>query len=138
ILIWLAAVCHLIGMVLASRQPMAIRWPEPWLAGAYAGAVTLGGVVVLETLAGGIPPFFIQGEGGTPLRQIVLGSAIAMFVLTAVLLKSNRGATLSEFQHWYVLALLLIAIGLFGVMIQSAVGSALGWTGRLAQYLGGV
>ena len=137
ILIWLAAVCHLVGMILAPWQRTAPRWPELWLAVAYAGALTLGMVVVLETLAGVIPAFFIQGEGGTPLRQIVLGSAIIMFVLTAVLLKGKPRGTLSGFQDWYALALLLIAVGLFGVMIQSAVGSALGWTGRIAQNLGG-
>jgi hypothetical protein len=52
ILIWLAAVCHLMGMVLASRQPMTIRWPEPWLAGAYASAVTLGGASWRPSRAG--------------------------------------------------------------------------------------
>ncbi len=29
-----------------------------------------------------------------------------------------------------------MAVGLFGVMVQSTVGSLLGWTGRIAQYLG--
>lgn len=138
ILVWLAATCHVAGAVLAPWQRTAPRWPEPWLAGIYAGALTLGAVVVLEALADGISAFFIQGQGGTPLRQVVLGSASAMFVLTAVLLKRNGRGTLSGFQDWYALALLLIAVGLFGVMIQSSVGSLLGWTGRVAQYLGGV
>jgi PAS domain S-box-containing protein len=136
ILIWLAAFCHVVGVIFLPWQRTAPRWPKLWLAGTCAGALTLGMVVVLESLSGGIPTFFIQGEGGTPLRQIVLGSAIAMFVLTAILLKGKPRGTLSGFQDWYALALLLIAVGLFGVMIQSAVGSALGWTGRIAQNLG--
>lgn len=136
-LIWLSAAFHLAGLVLAPRQ-RAVRWPEPWLAGAYAGAATLGTVVVVATLAGGMPTFFVQGEGGTLFRQIVLGSAIAMFVLAAILLKGNRGHPSSAFRNWYALALLLIAVGLFGVMIQSSVGSPVGWVGRIAQYLGGV
>ncbi len=136
-LIWLAAACHAAGVVLVPPQ-RAVRWPEPWLAGAYAGAVTLGTAIVLETLAGGMPTFFVQGEGGTLLRQVVLGSAVAMFVLTTFLLKVNRRDSPSAFRDWYTLALLLIAVGLFGVMIQSNFGSALGWAGRIAQYLGGV
>lgn len=135
-LIWLSAACHLAGLVLAPWQ-RAVRWPEPWLAGAYAGAATLGVAVVLETLVGEMPTFFIQGEGGTPLRQIVLGSAIAMFVLAAILLKGNRSNPSSAFRNWYALALSLIAAGLFGVMVQSSVGSPVGWAGRIAQYLGG-
>ena len=138
LLVWLAALCHTAGVILAPWQRTAPRWPELWLAGAYAGALTLVAVVVLETLAGAIPTFFIQGQGGTLLRQLVLGSTVALFLLTAILLKRNPHATPSAFQDWYALALLLIAVGLFGVMIQSAVGSALGWTGRIAQYLGGV
>ena len=135
-LIWLSAACHLAGLVLAPWQ-RAVRWPEPWLAGAYAGAATLGVAVVLETLVGEMPTFFIQGEGGTLLRQIVLGSAIAMFVLAAILLKGNRSNPSSAFRNWYALALSLIAAGLFGVMVQSSVGSPVGWAGRIAQYLGG-
>ncbi|MDS4022811.1 MAG: PAS domain S-box protein [Candidatus Competibacter sp.] len=137
-LIWLAAASHVAGMTLARRQRTAVRWPELWLAGTYVGAMTLGAIIVLEAVSGEIPPFFIQGQGGTPLRQFVLASAIVMFVLTAILLKKNRLGTPSTFQDWYALALLLVAVGLFGVMIQSAVGSALGWTGRIAQNLGGV
>ncbi len=136
-LIWLAAACHLAGLVLVSSQ-RTVRWPEPWLAATYAGAVTLGTAIVLETLAGGMPTFFVQGEGGTLLRQLVLGSAVVMFVLTALLLKMNRHDSPSAFRDWYALALILIAVGLFGVMIQSSVGSALGWIGRIAQYLAGI
>jgi diguanylate cyclase (GGDEF)-like protein/PAS domain S-box-containing protein len=136
VLIGLAAVCHFAGTAFAPWPRSALRWPQAWLAGAYAGVLTLMVVVVLATLSGAMPAFFIQGEGGTPLRQIVLGSAVALFVLTAILLLRNPGGTRSAFQYGYALALLLIAVGLFGVLIQSNVGSALGWTGRFAQYLG--
>jgi PAS domain S-box-containing protein len=136
ILIGLAAVCHLAGVAFAHWLRPTLRWPEMWLAGAYAGVLTLIVVLVLATLSGGIPVFFIQGEGGTPLRQIVLGWAVALFVLTAILLMRNPGGTRSAFQYWYALALLLIAIGSFGVMMQSNLGGPLGWTGRFAQYLG--
>jgi len=136
ILVWLAAGCHATGVILFPPQ-RAVRWPEPWLAGAYAGTVTVGTVVVLETLTGAIPLFFVQGEGGTDLRQFVLGSAIVLFALTAVLLKMKRPELFSAFRDWYALALLLIAVGLFATMIQLSVGSLVGWTGRIAQYLGG-
>jgi PAS domain S-box-containing protein len=43
----------------------------------------------------------------------------------------------SRFFYWYGLGLALLAVGLIGVMAQSVVGSVLGWTGRIAQFLGG-
>jgi diguanylate cyclase (GGDEF)-like protein/PAS domain S-box-containing protein len=136
LLIWLAAVCHWAGVLLITRQRAVSRWPELWLAGTYAGALAMVVIVVLATLSGGIPAFFIQGEGGTTLRQIVLGSAIGLFVWAAIILKGDRRETSSLFQYGYALGLLLIAVGLFGVMIMTVVGSALSWTGRIAQCLG--
>jgi PAS domain S-box-containing protein len=136
-LIWLAAACHLAGVLLAPRQRAVVRWPEPWLAGGYIGTLLAVTAVVLTALSGKMPTFFVQGEGGTLLRQIVLGSAIIMFVSTAILLRGGNGRGVSStFRYWYALALLLMAVGLFGVMVQSTVGSLLGWTGRIAQYLG--
>ena len=136
-LIWLAAACHLAGTLLAPRQRAGARWPEPWLVGGYIGTLLAVTAVVLTTLSGNMPTFFVQGGGGTLLRQIVLGSAIIMFVSTAMLLRGGDGRGVSStFRYWYALALLLMAVGLFGVMVQSTVGSALGWTGRIAQYLG--
>jgi PAS domain-containing protein len=42
------------------------------------------------------------------------------------------------FTSWYALALLLLAVGLFGVMIQLSLGCVVNWLGRTAQWLGGV
>ncbi|HVO45274.1 MAG TPA: PAS domain S-box protein, partial [Steroidobacteraceae bacterium] len=96
------------------------------------------GLVAIFTLARWTPVFFVQGQGGTPLRQFVLGAAIAVFLVTAVLLRVTHRRSSSTFVYWYALALGLLAIGLFGVLIQTSAGSLLGWTGRATQYLGGV
>ena len=50
---------------------------------------------------------------------------------------ANRPSS-SSFAHWYVLALLLIAVGLFGMMLQSSRNSLLNWTCRAMQYLSGI
>jgi diguanylate cyclase (GGDEF)-like protein/PAS domain S-box-containing protein len=42
----------------------------------------------------------------------------------------------TSFAWWFGLALWLIALGLACVLVQESVGSALGWTGRAAQYMG--
>jgi PAS domain S-box-containing protein len=89
-------------------------------------------------MAGRVPPFFVQGQGGTLLRQAVVLAAISGFVLTAAVFRIAHRRAFSPFARWYTLALILIATGLFGVLLQSTFGSVLNWTARAAQYLGGI
>jgi PAS domain S-box-containing protein len=68
----------------------------------------------------------------------VLGSALLMFVLTAGLLWEGNHQTKSPFTYWYTLTLLLIAVSVSGMMIQSSRDSLLNWTCRITQYLSGI
>jgi PAS domain S-box-containing protein len=135
---WLSALCHLMGVFLSLRTKRALSPTAVWLPAAYTLAASVVPLVAWFTLAGWMPTFFIQGQGGTPLRQLVLGSAIAMFGLTVFLLAVTNRRPWSPFAYWYALALVLIASGLFGVMLQSSVASILGWTGRGTQFLSGI
>ena len=59
-----------------------------------------------------------RARGARLVRYCVLISAIAMFVLSAGLLHAGQRAARPPFTSWYALALLLLAVGLFGIMIQ--------------------
>ncbi len=72
------------------------------------------------------------------MRYCVLISAIAMFVLSAGLLLAGQREARAPFTSWYALAMLLLAVGLFGIMIQLSFGSVVNWLGRTAQWLGGL
>ncbi len=135
---WLSALCHLVGAGLSRRPRRIIHAAGLWLAIGYTAAVGGLAVVTLSTLSGWMPTFFLQGLGGTPVRQFVLGWAVIMFALTAPLLLKGRNRSWSPFTYWYALALLLIAAGLFGVMVEPSMGSISSWVGRAAQYLGGL
>ena len=111
---------------------------ELWLGAAYTGTLGVLTLVTLAALHGYTPTFFVQGAGGTPVRQLVLGSAIVMFLFAAGLPKVASRRPLSAFLYWYTLALGLIAVGLFGIMIESVYASLLSWTGLTAQFLSGV
>jgi hypothetical protein len=137
-LVWLAALCHLSGVVLSRKRYRAMRMPGLALALAYACTLCLAWLVDVLTMEGMTPLFFVQGHGGTPVRQFVIGSAIVLFGVTAAeLWRANRPSP-SAFVQWYAAALLLVAVGLLGVLIQPVLGGALSWTGRAAQYLGGI
>src|SRR5262249_16751370 len=98
---------------------------------------TLGavGLVALVALHRYTPTFFVPGEGGTPVRQLVLGSSAGMFAVTAFLTLARM--EWSAFAYWYALALLAIAVGLLGVLLQTTIGGLVAWVGRIAMYLGG-
>ena len=134
----LAALCHLAGVSLSLRPKRALSPSGVWLASGYTVAVTALALVSISTIDGMFPIFFIQGRGGTPVRQLVLGSAIAMFALAAILLRTTNRKSLSPFTYWYSYALAAIAVGLLGTLFPSSFGSALFWTGRAGQWLGGV
>ncbi len=136
--VWLSAACHLGGAILSMRSGRTLRRTGLWLDSGYALALGVAGLLTLATFAGWLPIFFHQGEGGTMVRQLVLGSAIAMFALTAVLLWEQNRPLPSPFAYWYTLALLLIAAGLFGILNEKVHASYLSWTGRASVYLSGV
>ena len=136
--ILLAGLCHLAGAILSLRPQRALRAPLLWLVVGCALALGALWLVTQAALAAWLPVFFIPGHGGTPVRYCVLISAIAMFVLSACLLLASQRGTHLPFTSWYALALLLLAVGLFGVMIQLSLGSVVNWLGRTAQWLAGV
>ncbi len=101
--------------------------------GAVAAVIALATIADLD---GVLPPFFVAGRGPTVIRQVVLGAAIVMFVLAAAIFRIRGRDAPTSFLDWYSLALLLVAVGLAGVFAERAVGGLLGWTARIAQYVG--
>ncbi len=104
----------------------------------YSSILVLAILLSLETIRGNIPVFFIPAVGFSPLRQGVLGSAIVLFLFSSLFLIKIYFRDKAAFLYWNSLALMLYASGLFGVWMQTAVGSPVGWVGRTAQFLSGV
>jgi PAS domain S-box-containing protein len=134
----LSAFCHLTGAVLSLKVRKAVHAAGPWLIAAYGASLCCVGLIVVLADAHVTPVFFVEGQGGTPLRQVVVGATIAMFILTAILLRAANRRQPSRFISWYSLALIMIAAGLIGVMIEPSRGGTLSWTGRGGQFLGGL
>jgi PAS domain S-box-containing protein len=136
--VFLSALCHLAGALIGPRKSKAkVNASEVWLGFAYLFSIFIVWITKVSLVEGLGPPFFVQGQGGTLLRQIVLIFAIGMFLASAALLKQPKSKS-SRFNNWYAMALCLMATGLFGVLLQHAQASLIGWAGRAAQYLGGI
>jgi len=134
--VFFAALCHFASALSMSRPGEGVRNTRLWLAFGYLAALGAVSFIAFAAMAEWIPPFFIQGEGGTPLRQVVVVSSIALFLASAVLLWKHDRRSPSPFSHWYTIALVLISVGLIGVTLQTVMGSLLNWTARIAQSLG--
>ncbi|WP_319588473.1 PAS domain S-box protein [uncultured Desulfobulbus sp.] len=135
---WVSAFCHLTGVAISFKPHEILHTPRTWLMAAYLGILALAAFITLAAVLNWMPPFFQPGQGGTLTRQLMLGSAITMFVLAALFLRLMHRQAPLPFVHWYSLAIFLFAAGLTGILFQKVNGSALGWAGRITQYLGGV
>lgn len=132
---------HILGAFLFLKGSMAPAEPKRGKLKALAAySVVLGLVTLLSLLAVHevFPPFFIQGIGPTVLRQEILGIAIILYILSSVFFMYQYLNWKFNFFYWYSLALAFLAIGLFAFLVQSAVGSPIGWVGRSANYFGGI
>lgn len=135
---FLSGMCFLASTLISASSWRMIRNTGRWLTVAYALSLIAVALIAFSTFAGWLPVFFAQGKGGTLIRYIVLISAIALFVFSAVLLWASSEKRFTSFKRWYACALFLIAAGLFGMLIQSSRNTALDWTCRTAHYLGGI
>ena len=95
-------------------------------------------ILTLGELQGVLPIFFVQGQGPTVLRQVILGFAVLSFFISGILFMKLYGDSRSNFLCWYTAALILISIGLGCIFIQKSFGSPIGWLGRIAQYIAGL
>jgi len=135
------SVFHLVSAasILAAVTPETVRRLRKFqVMIAYLGVLAFIAVLTIAVLQGAIPPFFIYRIGVTPLRQGVLGTAVALFAISSLLFMRSFFKSKSGFLYWYFLGLALIAVGLSALFLQRAVGSPMGWAGRSAQYLGSI
>jgi len=102
----------------------------------YAGIFIFVSILAALAFWGRLPVFFDPLTGPSLLRQFVLGGAVFLFAVTGLGLLESHAFAKTEFAYWYGLAVWLIFIGLACVFLQPSVGSALGWAGRGAQYIG--
>ena len=105
---------------------------------AYSGIILFVLLFTLATRSGITPIFFRQGAGPTLLRQVVLGTAVILFLFSAIISMIIYRHRKLVFHYWYSLSLSMIALGLTAFFIQKVVGSPIGWLGRSGEYIGGV
>jgi PAS domain S-box-containing protein len=127
-----AALCHFSGLLWRGR----LARPGVWLAACYAAGLGVAALIFWAAMSGLTPTFFVQGQGGTPVRQAVLALSVLLFGAVAWRLLRRAHGQEGAFYSWYGWGLALVASGLAGVFLLTVQASILGWVNRLTQYLG--
>ena len=105
------------------------------LALACVAAVFLSGLLSLLTVLKVFPMFFVNGKGVTLTDQIIFSTAVLLFSLGSMLFLRQHLRSKSNVLYWYTLALVLDAIGTFGITLQIRFSDIVVWTGRLGLYV---
>ncbi len=104
--------------------------------GVMALSVLLVGAIVLAAGQGVLPRFLNPGAGATSAAKTVLGGAIAIFGLAAVLIGLR---STSSILYWYSWSLATIAVGLFALLLSDwQFDAVVFWVGRIGICLGGI
>jgi hypothetical protein len=136
-----ASVFHLAGGSLTSTGASPENGPrlrKPLSFFAYVGVLSFVALFSVASLEGIIPVFFVLGVGATPLRAAIIGSSAALFALSSILFARLCFSSKSRILYWYFLALGLTSVGLVAIFFGRAPGDPISWTGRAAQFLGGI
>ena len=137
----LASLCHAGGVLSTLEdqpQPSGPGHRRRQAALGCLGALTAIALLIVLTLAGLMPPFFIQGQGPTALRQYVVEWSLVLLIFASLVIMQRFLRKRALFHYWYSLALALVAISMLAFFLQPAVGSPIGWVGRIAYVLAAV
>ena len=96
---------------------------------ACVAEASLSGLVSLLTTLNVFPTFFVNGVGVTLTDQTVF-----LFSLSSILFLRQYLKSKSAVLYWYTLALMLNAVGTFGVTLQMRFSDIVVWTGRIGLY----
>ncbi|MGZ7134461.1 MAG: PAS domain S-box protein [Methanobacterium sp.] len=103
----------------------------------YIGILTMVTVIIILSLLNILPPFFIQGSGGTVIREVIVILNSIFFILASVIILRQYLTSKSIILYWYGLGILLISFAYTGSLLTTITGSPLSWITRTAQLLSG-
>ena len=133
---------HLAGMLLTLSD---LNWSAPdwrrrvyYLSAVFGGSVVIVVVIAILSNLQLLPQFFIPGQGGTILRNIVLTFGMMLFAGSALLSLFIYSRNREAFLYIYGLGLALVTLGQFAYLNTFSFGDAMAWLGRVGQWLGAI
>jgi phosphoserine phosphatase RsbU/P len=120
-------------------RPLVLKTARAWvLVGTYLAAAGFVVLIALLATAGALPAF-VDGNGYTAVRKVVLSFAVIAFVVAAIGYAWLYRRQASGFVVFAAGAFACFAVGL-GVLLlaEPALGSPINWAGRAGQWMGGL
>jgi PAS domain S-box-containing protein len=108
------------------------------LIGICTSTIFIISILTLLSMENLLPVFFVEGSGGTHIRQFVLTITVILFLIAAFIFFRQYLKFKSFIIYWCSLGLFFITIGIIGVALQKVTGSPLNWAGRASQIMGGI
>ena len=102
---------------------------------AVSAAIFLGILMASLTVLNVFPVFFVNGVGVTLTDQIVFSIIVLLFAINSALFLRLYLMSKSNVLYWYTLAMLIEAIGSFGLTLQIRFSDIVVWTGRIGIYV---
>jgi PAS domain S-box-containing protein len=139
--LFFSSLVHFAGALLINfraHHMLRVRRRRLLACGTYLVAVSIMALVYRASRSGVLPEFFVPGQGGTQLRQIVLVVGMFLYLASGLLLIINSRGGSVGFLFWYALALFAMGAGLLPISLVTVIGGILSWSGRSLQYLAGV
>jgi hypothetical protein len=133
----LFSVFQLLSSIQASFRsvPIGSEHRKTRLTLACSGVILLSGLLTLMIGLTVFPLFFINGIGVTLTDKVVYAIIISLLLLSSVFFSRLYLKSKSVVLYWYSLALVLDAIGLYGLTLQVRFSDIVVWTGRLGAYI---
>jgi PAS domain S-box-containing protein len=136
---FLAGLCYVVSAFLAYNQRPHLKVPTGTLSHlgfTYASILIVICLLILGTVAGLTPAFFVEGQGSTLLRQVILNVTVIEFVVASICLYLLYRSSRTPFLRLYSLGLLLIGMGIWTLSLSNSIWTPLTWVARGGQYLG--
>ena len=133
--IWESSLLYFFGAVSLLRWRFPLTRRAFWLAGAFALAIGVSELTLFAVISGWIPVFFVEGKGGTLVRNLALASTVIMLFLTNRMLKTTLGSQRSPFIQWYNASLSFLAVSSAGLLFATSFTGKLVWTSQSIQYI---
>ena len=100
--------------------------------------VTVVSVLICVASIAGVFPAFWAANASTLIRDMMLGMAITLYVVSFMIYLTYYFASKVDYCYWYSLALGLIAAGIAATALVTGLGTSLRWIGRIGQWAGTV
>jgi PAS domain S-box-containing protein len=105
---------------------------------AYSCLLVIVAVATILSVRELLPAFFIPDTGSTDIQLLIQGTAITLFLTSALMILAVYLNSGTVFLRWFGMALLLTVINTLGNLLLTSYGTPFNWVLRGAQFLAGV